>query len=469
MKTVRNDQLETSDIYIELQEQSSSSFAIELGKKIKSKQFSIGVFGAGYVGLPTAALFAEAGFKVTAVDIKPETIDLVNKGLCPNNEPGLKELISKNIAKGQLCASLDSSLSVGELDAVIFCVQTPIGVNKKPDLSFLIKAIEFIGYNMKKGMLITICSTIPPGTIRNVLQPILETSSGLKAGIDFCLSYAPERIAPGNAIQEFVENSRIIGGIDTDSTCITAELFESICKKVIRTDVATAEVSKVAENTFRDINIAYANQLAIICEYYGVDVLDVIAVANSHPRVKILNPGPGAGGPCLPKDPYLLTSNLPKADFDIVLTSRRINEIMPMHIVKLTESALKKVNKKINRSKIAVLGLAYKGDIDDSRLSPSEPLINSLLKLGANVVVYDPFCREDFGGFKVKSLIEATKNTDCIILMTDHTIFKALNLSEIANSMHKDPVVIDCRRIIHPTLARSNGFYYAGIGFGKVE
>ncbi|MEM3766335.1 MAG: nucleotide sugar dehydrogenase [Candidatus Bathyarchaeia archaeon] len=234
-----------------------------------------------------------------------------------------------------------------------------------------------------------------------------------------------------------------------------------------RTDAQTAEIAKLAENTFRDINIAFANQLALICEQHGVDVTEVIKLANTHPRVNIHMPGPGVGGPCLPKDPYLLISKSKPTDHDIVKTARKINDYMPKHIVNLIAKALKNAGKTVKNSKIAILGTAYKANVDDPRLSPTEPIIRKLISLNATVSVYDPRCSQSFGAKKANSLHEAVKGADCLTIITDHTEFKNLNLQEIKALMADKPAIIDGRRIINPKEAERLGFLYYGIGLGK--
>ena len=434
-------------------------------KDIYERSLFLALIGSGYVGLPTAALFADAGFHVIAIDIKPEVVEAVNRGVSPIKELGLDGLILRNVQAGRLKAT-SSLKSLTQTDAVIVSVQTPINQNRKPNLSFLMKAVEDIGKTLKKGVLVVISSTIPPGTMLEKVKPTLESLSGLKAEEDFYLAYVPERIAPGKAIKEFVESPRLVGGIGPNSTKITSELFKTVCKKVIETDASTAEIAKLAENTYRDINIAFANQLALLCEQYGVDVKKVIELANTHPRVNIHTPGPGVGGPCLPKDPYLLIS---RAEFDeenIVEMARRINDYMPKYIVKITTQALKNAGKNIKKCKIAVLGTAYKADVDDSRLSPSRPIIQQLLSLGAKVVAYDPYCQESFGAEKAESLQEAIKNADCIVIATDHTEFKKMDLLKLKEYMKENPVIVDGRRIIDPAKVKNVGFKYYGVGYG---
>jgi len=442
------------------------SIAIKkLIEDIQNKNLRLAVLGSGYVGLPTATLFAETGFKVIAIDLKPEVVRAINNGLSTVNEPGLNELVKRNVEAGRLRATQNITEALSQADSVIISVQTPINQSKKPNLSFLTKALEEIGKNMKKEMLVIISSTAPPGTMLEKVKPKLESISGLNAETEFYLAYVPERIAPGKALKEFVESPRLIGGIGPNSTKIAAQLFKTVCKKVIETDAATAEVAKLAENTFRDVNIAFANQLALICEQHGVDAKKVIELANTHPRVNIHTPGPGVGGPCLPKDPYLLIHKTKPTKPNIVKTARQINDYMPKHIVKLILQAIKKTGKDIKNSKIAILGTAYKANVDDSRLSPSEPIIHGLIRLGGETTVYDPHCNESFGAKRASSLHEAVKDAGCLAIITDHTEFKNLNLKEIKALMNEKPAIVDGRRIVNPHEAEDLGFIYYGVGF----
>lgn len=441
----------------------------KLVKQIKDKSLSLAVLGSGYVGLPTAVLFADAGFYVTALDVKPEVVNAINYGASYVNEPGLQNLVSRNVKTGRLKAMLNSADALSLAEAVIISVQTPIDEDKKPNLSFLMEALSDIGNNMKRGVLIIVSSTIPPGTMAEKIEPKIENLSGLKAETDFYLVYVPERISPGNALKEFVESPRLVGGIGSNSTKVAVELFRTVCKTVIETDAPTAEVAKLAENTYRDVNIAFANQLALICEQHGVDAEEVIRLANTHPRVNIHTPGPGVGGPCLPKDPYLLIHQSKSINHDIIRTARQINDYMPKHVVKLISQALKETSKDIRSSRIAILGTAYKCNIDDSRLSPSEPIINELLQLSAETIVYDPHCNESFGAKRAASLHEAVKGADCLVIVTDHTEFKNLNLQEIKTLMNENPIIADGKRIIKPSEAEKLGFIYYGIGFGKLK
>lgn len=435
--------------------------------RIRDRQLNIVVLGCGYVGLPTAVLFADAGFSVTAVDIKHSIVKNINNCKSPISESGLNELLSRNVQAGRLKAVLPSELKLTTKSAIIICVQTPINLDNKPDLSYLTTAIELIGKQIQKEIILAICSTVPPQTINQKIRPFIESISSLSADNEFYLAYVPERIAPGKSIKEFIEGPRLVGGIGPNSTKIISELFKTVCKKILQTDAITAEIAKTAENTFRDINIAFANQLALICEQNNADVIKMIKLANTHPRVNIHSPGPGVGGPCLTKDPYLLTHNTTNQTPSIITTAREINNYMPNHIIELTLSALKNSGKNIKASKIALLGTAYKANVDDPRFSPSESVVRHLIHLGCDVITYDPHCDATFGAKKANFQSEAFKNTDCLILMVDHNEFKHLNLSEIIVQMNTKPVIIDGKRIIDPCLSEKLGFIYYGIGYGK--
>ena len=438
----------------------------KLVMSITNKSLRLTVLGAGYVGLSTATMFAEAGFSVVAVDVNHEVVKLVNKGISPIKEPRLQELVKRNVVANRLKALLNSQVDLRKAEAVIISVQTPIYKNKKPNLSFLNKALKSVGCGCHEGMLVIVSSTIPPGTMVNFVKPRLEALTNLSAESDFYLAYVPERIAPGRTLQEFVESPRLVGGIGPNSTRVASELFKAVCKNVIETDATVAEVAKLAENTFRDVNIAFANQLALICEHYGIDVKKVIKLANTHPRVAIHNPGPGVGGPCLPKDPYLLISGVKSSRRDLVRTARRINDSMPSHVVEMALLALKDAGKEVRNVKVTVLGTAYKADVADSRLSPANPIIRRLLRLGIKVTAYDPYCQESFGAEMARDLHCAVRDSDCIIVVTDHAEFKKVDLKLLRSEFKEKPIIIDARRVFDPNIAKTFGFKYYGLGYG---
>jgi UDP-N-acetyl-D-mannosaminuronic acid dehydrogenase len=434
---------------------------------VTNQEVSLVVVGSGYVGLPTAALFAQVGYDVTAIDIRKTIVDSINKGISPIQEPGLASVLSHNVKSGKLRSELLCQSSFHNKDVIIITVQTPIDENKKPNLTFLMNAIRKIGPELQKGTLVAVCSTVPPGTILGPVKDLLTSLSGLIAEEDFYLAYVPERIAPGIALKEFVESPRLVGGIGPNSTRIASDVFRKVCKNVIETDATTAEISKTAENTFRDINIAFANQLALICEQHQADIVKVIELANTHPRVKIHSPGPGVGGPCLTKDPYLLINKTNLDDRNIIETARKINDYMPLHMVEIVKQSLKESGKYLKESRITLLGIAYKSNVDDSRFSPSQTIIQELLRESAEVIVFDPYCKEDFGAKRKESLIESARGSDCLIIMTNHDDFEELDLFNLKFVMNENPSIIDGKRILEPRKATDAGFKYFGVGYGK--
>ena len=439
----------------------------KLVDKIRKKRARLAVIGLGHVGLTIATLFANAGFQVQGADIKREIVEMISSGKSHIQEPRLNDLIGEAIKNGRLQATNNTVQAMKEADIGIVCVQTPLTDNREPNRTFLQKACEAIAQGLSKGKLVVIESTVSPGTTMSLVTSMLEKGSGLKCGEDFWLAHCPERIAIGNAVQDFVENVRIVGGYDPESTEVAVELFRTVTKgEILTTDCTSAEIAKVAENTFRDMNIAFANELALICEQLGADVMEVIRLSNTHPRVNIHKPGCGVGGPCLTKDPYLLLHPVTEKGFrsKLIAPSRELNNYMSEHTVGLLVKALRKAGKAVKTSKIAVLGVAYKGEVDDARNSPAERIVRQLMKLGAEIVVYDPYCEESFGTKKAVDIMGAVKRADCIMIVTDHKMFKELKLEKIKALMNENPVIVDGRRIVNPVKAETQGFIYVGIG-----
>ena len=439
----------------------------ELVKKIREKSVRIAVVGLGRVGLPIAVVFAKSGYNVVGVDNNKNLVETISKSIFPSNEPGIQELLREMIKVGRLEATTDIEKGLKSTEIIILCVQTPLNNAADPDLVYLQKACTLVGKNLSKGKLVIVESTVPPRTTEEVVVSILEKNSKLKCGEDFWLVHCPERIAPSKAVKELTENPRIVGGLDTESAEIAAELLSNVTKgSIFVTDCTTAEVAKLAENTFRDVNIAFANELALICEQIDVDVMEAIKIANTHPRVNIHNPGCGVGGPCLTKDPYLLLHAIRKKDVTsrIISSSRKVNDDMPEHTVRLLLKTLKETGRNVKELEIAVLGAAYKGQVDDATNSPAKQIVKKLMELGASVSVYDPYCRETFGAKKASSVFSAVRGKECVLVVTDHDIFKNLNLRQLKSVMLENPIMIDCRRIINVSEAKNHGFLYVGTG-----
>ncbi len=442
-----------------------------LEKRIKEKKAVIGIIGLGYVGLPLACLFANKGYDVIGADIKTEAVEKINQGISPISEPGIDELLSKVTPDNKLKATTDTGSVVRNSDILFVVVQTPIKENKVPDLNAFKSAYETISENLtdRKRKLIISESTIPPGTMKNVAVPLLE-KSGLKAGADFYLAYSPERAIPTKTLEEIQKNGRIVGGLNEESAYLAALLYRQITSGEVSTDsIETAEMVKVVENAFRDVNIAFANEIALLCEKMGVDASKVIKFANKHPRVNILEPGPGVGGHCIPKDPYLLIHAAKAAGFELNLISqaRRINEAMPTHVLKLIERSLKDVNQDLRTAKVAILGIAYKGNTDDSRNSPAEPIVRSLMDSKCDVISHDPYAKHDFGGRFSNDLIEVVKGSDCLVFIADHDVYRKLDLQGIKSAVNKPCVLLDTRRLFEAQNVMDAGMGYAALGTAR--
>jgi UDP-N-acetyl-D-mannosaminuronic acid dehydrogenase len=425
----------------------------------------ISIIGLGSVGLVSAVVFASKGYKVVGVDNDVDNVRAVNNGRCYLSEPGLDVLLRDVVSKGFLRATTDVLEAVKESDAVVIAVPTPVrdGI---ADLSYLRDALESVRRGLHRGLLIVIESTIPPSTTAGFARSLLE-ESGLRVEEDFYLAYVPERIASGRAVEELLNMPGVVGGVGLRSTEKAVELYSRVNPKLLTTDATTAEFVKLAENTYRDLNIAYANLLAVLAEKLGIDVYEAIRLANTHQRVHIHMPGAGVGGPCLTKDPYMLISVDP--DFwgsELVKIARRINDYMPIHTIKIVEKALREAGLEINSARITVLGAAYKGGVSDTRESPSKHIVGELIKKGSKVIVYDPYTSETFGGERSLSLEDAVKDSDAIVIVTDHPEFKNIDLDVIGRIMrHK--IIIDGRRVIEPYQAVKHGFRYYGVGFGR--
>ncbi len=426
----------------------------------------ISIIGLGRVGLPTAVIFASKGYKVVGVDVDIDKVRAVNNGKCYIREPGLDVLLREAVSKGFLKATTNTLEAVNESEAVIITVPTPVrdGVI---DLSYLRGALEAVQEGLRRGLLVVVESTVPPGTTVGFVKPFLE-GSGFRVEEDFYLAHVPERIAPGRAVEELLSMPRVVGGVGPRSTEKAIELYSRVNPRLLPTDATTAEFVKLAENAYRDLNIAFANLLALIAERLGIDVYEAIRLANTHKRVNIHMPGAGVGGPCLTKDPYMLASII--SDFwgsELIRVARKINEYMPIHTVGIVEKALRDAELDVEGARITVLGAAYKGGVDDIRESPSKYVVRELLARGSKVIVYDPYTNESFGAERASSLEDAVNGSDALVIVTDHSEFKNLDLDIIGRFM-RHRIVVDGRRVIEPHQAVKHGFRYYGVGYGRV-
>ena len=395
------------------------------------------VVGLGYIGLPTAAMLALNGNDVVGVDIQPKVLEALRSGNIPVREKDLTAIVREATRSGRLQVSERPE----KADYFVICVPTP-KLGQKADLTAVDAASRSIHPFIRKGSTAILESTVPPGTSMNLVRPILE-STGLTAGPDFHLAYCPERVMPGNILREIVENERIVGGIDSASAGRAASLYATFVRGTIHlTDLATAEFVKLAENAYRDVNIAFANELADLAEAHGVDVWRAIALANRHPRVHILRPGPGVGGHCIPVDPLFLLSSKVRAR--IIPAARDTNDCRPPQVVRMARSLVRGVR----NPKVAALGVAFKGNADDIRESPAIVVIEQLQQEGVEVTAYDPMVPHDL--FSTVPLEEAIEGADLLIVLADHREFSYIDPEMIAQKVRRR-VLLDTRNAVDQT------------------
>ena len=404
------------------------------------------VLGLGYIGLPTASTFATHGLKVVGVDVNPHVIETLRKGEIHIHELGLRSMVESALSSGNLSVSFQAE----EADAFLIAVPTPFHPDqygeyegrtyRLADMRAVTSATEAIVPHLRRGNLVILESTSPPRTTVDLVQPILERS-GLKAGVDFYLCYSPERVLPGQILRELVENARVVGGITPESAEAGCALYSTFVKgEIIATDATTAEMVKLMENTTRDVNIAIANEFARLAEKFGVDVWEAISLANRHPRINILNPGPGVGGHCISVDPWFFVETAPELT-PLIYHARQVNDRQPHFVIEKVKQALGSLQGK----KIAALGLAYKPNVDDLRESPAVEVVHLLQKEGAQIKAWEPFKpNADLPGINIASSFSAAiQDADALLLLVKHTEFARLDPVEIA-SQTRARVIIDC-------------------------
>ncbi|BDH60652.1 UDP-N-acetyl-D-mannosamine dehydrogenase [Lysinibacillus sp. PLM2] len=415
------------------------------------------VVGLGYIGLPTAVMFANHGVKVHGVDVNPAAVRSIQEKQLHIEENGLQERLNKAVDEGFLTASTTPE----EADVFIVAVPSPINPDKTANLEYVREATKSIVPFVKKGNLVILESTVPPKTVERIMIPEL-IKSDLEIGVDLFVSHSPERVIPGRIFDELVNNDRIVGGINKKSAEMTKELYETFVKGTIHlTDATTAELVKVMENTYRDVNIAFANELAKMADLLDVNIWEAIKFANYHPRVNVHFPGPGVGGHCIAVDPWFLVE-LGGEKAQIVHMSRNTNDSMPAFTAQKTQAILNQ--NKIAGAKVAVLGLAFKGNVDDMRESPSTEVIYELQKLGLDVVSYDPHIKENKHITQTQSLEEATKEADILLFLTDHNEFKEYNPLSISA---RNKIVFDTKNCLNREAWQEAGFKYHLLGDSK--
>jgi UDP-N-acetyl-D-mannosaminuronic acid dehydrogenase len=436
----------------------------QLQERIQRKDVKVAVIGLGYVGLPVAYMLAEAGFQVTGVDLKLDRIEMINRGESPieGKEPGLADLLERVIHSGHLQATSEYN-ALCHADIILIDVETPIDENHIPQYHALRAACRSLGEVLKEGALVVVESTIAPGTMDSVVRPILEDTSGKVSKEDFFLGACPERVMPGKLLSNLRMMSRVCGGDTEDVAHTMVSFYRNIVQADLDpADLITAELTKTAENAYRDVNIAFANELALICQSVGADFLKVRELVNKSPGRRVLYAGAGVGGHCIPKDPWLLAYGVKdKVDLKLIPAAREINDSMPSQMVSLLRCALKDAGLTLEGAKVAILGYAYLEDSEDTRNSPSEVLEKRLLGSGVNVVVHDPFVK-DYN----KDIIDLVHGCDAILIMVAHFAYRSLDLNAMRR-VSRHPILIDGRRVINPDVAGNAGFKYYAIGYGS--
>jgi UDP-N-acetyl-D-mannosaminuronic acid dehydrogenase len=397
------------------------------------------VLGLGYIGLPTASTFATHGLSVVGVDVNRRVVDVLRDGQVHIQEPGLRDLVQAAFESGNLVVSEAPQ----EADAFVLAVPTPILADKRADMRFVTAAAESVVPVLRRGNLVVLESTSPPRTTTDLLAPILERS-GLHAGEDFHLCYSPERVLPGQILRELIENARVIGGVNPASAEAGRALYQVFVRGEIHlTDATTAEMVKLMENTFRDGNIALANEFARLADRFDVDIWQAIALANLHPRVNILRPGPGVGGHCIGVDPWFLVEAAPQSAH-LIRQAREVNDAQPEFCVDLVERALGGLRGKA----IAALGLTYKPEVDDLRESPAIGVAQGLAMRGARVTTFDPFVPQATapGCTAAPDLQTALTGAEAIVLLVDHSQLRELDPRQAA-AWAKGRVAVDLRGV----------------------
>lgn len=434
---------------------------MELLRRIESRKAVVGVIGLGYVGIAVAAALADVGFRVLGVDKQVELVRLLGAGELRMSgvEPELREIVARVVASRHFAATTEYAALV-EAEVVLVAVQTPLTGPRRSEFAELRQACRELGRVLRNGALVVIESTVAPGTCASVIVPLLEQASGRIVNDGFFLGHCPERVMRGRLMRNLRELSRVCGGTSSEACDAMVAIYRAIgCGPFTKTDCLTAELVKTAENAYRDVNIAFANELALVCEAVGGDFERVRELVNECPGRHVLAAGPGVGGHCIPKDPWLLVQGA-GVEARVIAAARAVNESMPGHVVGLIANALAEHGVTMQGARVCVLGYAYLENTDDARNSPSAALVRYLHDRGAETVVHDPWipsCATD--------MWEAIRNADAVVIMVAHDCYRDLDPPRLCRMLRK-PVVVDGRRVLDSEAARKAGLSYRAVGFG---
>ncbi len=433
--------------------------SLDIPRLVSEGRITVAVYGLGKMGQPLAVIFASAGAKVVGVDVDERVVSMINEGRTELlGEPGVREGIERFVKEGRLWATTDLVKAVQLADFIVVIVPVVVDEESKdPDLNALLTVSEAIARGLKKGSVVIIESTVPPGTTNGFVRSIIEKGSNLKAGRDFGLVYSPERTYVGRVIEDVTKRyPKIVGGINEQSTEVAGAFYAIFCERgVIKmSSVEAAETTKVFEGIYRDANIALANELARLCERFDVDYFEVKKAANSQPFCHLHDPGVGVGGHCIPVYPHFVIkiAEEMRVKVEVTKTARKVNEEAPLHVINLVEKGLGKIGKEIKGTKVVVLGLSYRGGVKESRFSPTFDLVKELEKREILVTVNDVLWDADEGRmfpFRFEpDIMKAVDGADCIIIATDHAQYKELDLEKLVNQAGKKPlVIVDGRQV----------------------
>ena len=442
---------------------------------LDSNSLKIGVVGIGRIGLPTALCFANSGFETIGIDINTELVTMVNSGDYPlKDEPEFDEIFKNVHSQKKLVATTDISKAVLECDIILLSLPTPMNEKNIPDYTALLSVGKSLNKLLSNGQIVIVESTVEPGFIENELLHTIEGSNHtLKSGVDFHLAACPETANPGEIMKDFKKLPRLVGSIDEKISSIVSQIYTDVfaVEVISLPNCKTANAVKLTTNVFRDVNIAFVNELALLFEKLGIDIYTVIEAAKQKYNFQPHFPGPGVGGPCLPVNSYQYLNSSKKINGDflkIVKDARKINENMSRHVVNLLFDALSEASMRLNNSTIAILGVSYKPNIHDVQIAPSEEIIRILTEKNAKIKIFDPyFTSQVFGLTTEKSISDTLSESDAVILITGHKEFQNLDLRKFSKTM-KNSVLIDCTGLVKPLDAKENGFIFRGIGRGDI-
>jgi nucleotide sugar dehydrogenase len=447
----------------------------ELIESIQSGNLSICVIGIGRIGLPTALSFANSGLSTIGVDINPELVGMINSKIFPlKDEPGYDVIFDKVINQ-KFHASTKIHDVVPNSDVIILSLPTPMDNNNIPNYSALLSVGKQLGELLTKDSLVIIESTVEPGFIENDLINIIENSGKkLVAGKDFAIGVCPETANPGQIMNDFEKLPRLVGAINDHAVDVIIKIYKHVftVDLIPMPNCKTANAVKLTTNVFRDINIAFVNELAILFEKVGIDIMTVLEAAKSKYNFQIHYAGPGVGGPCLPVNSYQMINLAKNMGFDTlksVETGRMINESMPQHVINLLHDAFEEAVKPLENSNVLVLGISYKPDVKDIQISPAEVIIEKLKNLKTNILIYDPYFKSTnvFDIQTESNLIEALQKSDALIIVTPHKEFHNIDPIFLKSKM-KTAIVVDTKCIIDQQSAKNSGLVYRGLGRGKI-